>query len=170
MIPFLRTSLVAFIPNFRTFRQGIIRNVLLDFSINEILNDLHSSFNVDSVKLNQRIPSLYNRSSDPLLNYTPSRITCVFFKGQILPKYVFLYMVRYEVQPFLHKVPTCFSCFRLAHVKAQCKGHPRCVHYNESSHGDSVPCFKANLPPMCGNCKGAHIPSCPELKIHKLSR
>lgn len=30
--------------------------------------------------------------------------------------------------------------------------------------------FKANLPPMCGNCKGAHIPSCPELKTHKLSR
>jgi len=96
----------------------------------------------------------------------------ISFKGQRFPNYIYLYMVRYELSPFIPKTTQCFSCFHFDHSKFQCKGYSRCIHCGERSH-DQVICPKKDLPPVCVNCKGPHKSndsSCPEFNIQKRIR
>ncbi|KMQ89364.1 hypothetical protein RF55_11020 [Lasius niger] len=79
----------VFIPLYRTTRRGIIRNVPLDLSKEEIRREIDSEVVVSSIKrLNRR-----KRNSDSSLSdvvdsdsrLTPSNTVLVTFRGQILP-------------------------------------------------------------------------------------
>lgn len=126
--PILKSkNLIAYIPSFRTSRQGIIRNVPLDLSVDDIKSGLVSSFEVASVRrLNRKI-----LSEDSSSSFIPSKSVSISFKDQRLPNYIYLYMVRYELSPFISKTIQCFSCFHFGHSKFQCKGYSRCIHWGE---------------------------------------
>lgn len=165
-------NLCAFIPSFRIQRQGIIRNIPLDISEEEIKKEFNSPFDIISVRrLNRRSTS--SEAEENTIQYIPTRSISLKFNSQNLPKYVFLYMVRYEINPFVSKVPSCTSCYRYGHIKAQCKGFPRCSHCADRAHEGNSPCPFINFPPVCINCKGSHKsgdPTCSELFTQKQIR
>lgn len=100
-------------------------------------------------------------------------LSVYLLERQTLSKTVYLFMVKYEGKVFIYRVPSCFSCYRLGHVKVQCKGQHKCIHCRELSHGDETSCSRANSPPTSIKCKGAHVStdrSCPELKLYKQIR
>ncbi|EFN65353.1 hypothetical protein EAG_06560, partial [Camponotus floridanus] len=152
-------------------RQGIIRGVPLDLSKEEIIKEIISPFEISYVRRLNRKASNSNNSSE--VNYVPSKTVAITFKGQVFPKYLHLFWVRYEVHPFVAKVPSCSSCLRLGHSYIQCKSSALCSHCGENRHADNIQCPKSNLIPICANCRGPHKPSdssCPELFKQKQIR
>lgn len=108
---------MASIPVFRIMRTGVIKNVPLDVSENDILNEFNSSCKIVSVKcLNIR-----ERKNGELISI-PSRTVMVRFRGQSLPRAISFLYVNFPVLPYFPRVLMCCSCFRYEHVSAECKG------------------------------------------------
>ncbi|KYN29047.1 hypothetical protein ALC57_01527 [Trachymyrmex cornetzi] len=98
----------AFIPSHKVFRQGIIRGVPTSVSDAELKSNLRSSAKIiDFKRLNRRM------TNNGIVEYTPSTTINIKFAGQILLKYVSLYFDMHNVSPFIPRVKTCFSCFRI---------------------------------------------------------
>ncbi|XP_029178027.1 uncharacterized protein LOC114945855 [Nylanderia fulva] len=161
----LKSKNYVFTSSSRISRRGIIRNVPLDMSDEEILQSIDSAIPIISVKrFNRRLRrpehsspgKTSSRGTDNESSLIPSRTISLTFKGQKLPLSIFLYRIRYAVNPFVTKTALCFSCFRFDHLKSQCKGHPRCILYKGGVHESDSSCPKEKDPPSCINCKGAH--------------
>lgn len=166
-------ALTVYIPTFRTTRQGIIRNVPLDITEEEVKTEIISPFDIAKVRRLNRKNHGSSSSDSSTVSYIPSRTVAVSFKGQSLPKYIFLRKVRYEINPFVSSISMCSSCLRYGHNKDQYKGQPRCPHCSDKMHEGDTPCPKFNLPPTCANCKGPHssnYQSCPERLIQRQIR
>lgn len=98
----------------------------------------------------------------------PAKSVVISFANQVLPKYIFIFSVRYEVSPFISKTTICFACFRFGHSATQCRAKPRCSHCSRADQDLQMPC--PNSPPTCANWKGEHLstdPKCPELQLLK---
>ncbi|KYN21841.1 hypothetical protein ALC57_05773, partial [Trachymyrmex cornetzi] len=137
----------------------------------ELKSDLQSSAKIiDFKRLNRRMVN------NGIIEYTPSTTINIKFAGQILPKYVSLYFDMHNVSPFIPRVKTCFSCFRIGHIGKFCKSRPRSGLCGKDPHGDKDTCERNNLPPLCINCAGDHpstSSSCPlfikQKEIHALA-
>lgn len=74
-------------------------------------------------------------------SFVLSKSVSISFKGQRLPNYLYLYMVRSGMNlqsPFIPKTTQYFSCFRFGHSKTQCKGYSRYIHCGERSHDQDI--------------------------------
>ncbi|EFN64215.1 hypothetical protein EAG_07263, partial [Camponotus floridanus] len=97
----------------------------------------------------------------------------VTFRGQILPNYLYLFMLRYPVSPFVSKTSLCFKCFRFGHIGTQCKSQARCIDCGDDRHGDNEICPKKCCSLICINCDGPHKASdysCPEYALQRRIR
>ncbi|EFN62512.1 hypothetical protein EAG_09392, partial [Camponotus floridanus] len=102
-----------------------------------------------------------------------SRTILITFKGQILPNYICLYMIRHLVAPFIAKTSLCFKCYRFGHIGAQCKGRARCIDCGEARHGGEETCPRRGYTPVCINCGRPHRTtdfSCPEYSLQRRIR
>jgi len=161
-----KENLKAFIPTYRTIRTGIMRDIPQHFDEFELLQFFDSLFKVIEVKrLNRRI--IINGET----KYMSSRIICLKFAGQILPKYVFFFRNRYDVFPFVSKI--CFVCYRIGHISNNCRGKLRCIFYG-GTHDSAVSCSSKNENSSCINCRGRggkHLATshdCPIIIRHKM--
>lgn len=173
-----------YIPLYRTTRKGVIRDVPLDLSEEEILGGLESVVEVSSVqRLGRRgrgpLSSSFSAQSNVNNNnvnsntLTPSRTILITFRGQTLPDCIYLYMLRYPVIPYVSKTSLCFKCFRFGHIGAQCKSHARCIDCGDIRHGDNETCPKKDCTPVCINCNRpdrASEYSCPEYSLQRRIR
>ncbi|KAG5329018.1 NOB1 protein, partial [Acromyrmex heyeri] len=101
-----------FIPTFKIMRSDIIRGVPTSVTDQELKLNLKSSCPVTEIKrLNRRVVK------EGGVEYTPSTSVNIKFAGQILPRQVFLFYDSHEVLPFVPRVKTCFSCFRVGHIR-----------------------------------------------------
>lgn len=162
--------MISFIPNYRIFRQGIIRNIPIDLDLEELKSGIDSPANVIAIRrLNRRISSK-NDSGNNTVEFVPSKSIILNFQNQILSKYIFIFNVRQEVTPFVPKTTICFSCFRFGHAATRCRGKSRCSHCGLQDRDSFDSCSKKDSPPCCANCKEEHSPLdplCPEFKIQK---
>ncbi|KYQ51274.1 hypothetical protein ALC60_09637 [Trachymyrmex zeteki] len=158
-------GLTASIPSFNILRTGVIRNVPLDISENDVVNLFSSQFKILSAKrLNIR-----TRKDGELIT-SPSRTVLIKFRGQNLPRAVTFLHVNFPVYPYIPRVLMCFSCLRYGHVNADCKSKARCARCGNKKHATPDECPRLRLPPHCCNCGGEHLPSssvCPSYLRHK---
>ncbi|KYM94034.1 hypothetical protein ALC62_15363, partial [Cyphomyrmex costatus] len=135
-------------------RSGIIRNVPHDISEGEIINSFSSQLKIISARrLNIRL------RKDGEITFTPSKTVLVKFHGQYLPRSVTYMYINFSVSPYFPRVLMCFSCFRYGHINADCKSKPRCDRCGGAKHSEPDVCPRLNLPPICCNCGGEHLPS-----------
>ncbi|KAL7299051.1 hypothetical protein TKK_0008144 [Trichogramma kaykai] len=167
-----QNNLKASIPYHRLFRQGIIRDIPKDLSDNHILNSLDSHILiVGARRLKRRINR--NPSETELVDTNSILLT---FDGQSLPTHIKLFSVIHEVEQYISPTKMCFACFRYGHLKNLCKGKclcSRCGHKQHDPSDTTDVCSRHDLPPLCINCQGKHLPtdkSCPEYifqrKVH----
>ncbi|XP_067209397.1 uncharacterized protein [Linepithema humile] len=168
--PFKDRNMTCFIPNYRVFRQGIIRNIPTDIELEELKTRIDCPTEITALRrLNRRV-SIEDESGGKSTQFVPARTIVIFFLNQILPKYIYIFGVRYEVTPFISKTTICYFCYRFGHSATQCRGKPRCSHCGRSDHDSSTPCLNIASPPFCANCRGEHSPMdplCPEFAIQK---
>lgn len=79
---------MAYIFSFRISRQGVIRNVSLDFTESTIKDEIDYPFKIFSVqRFNRKVTDLATES----VSYIASKSIAITFKGQNISKYLYLW-------------------------------------------------------------------------------
>lgn len=146
---FKQNNLKVYIPNFLVCKYGVIRNVDICLSEQEILSEIRSEVKVSQVRrLNRK-----EKIEDKVI-WKPSYSCLLKFDGQSLPKYVYIYGTRCEVNPYIAPVRQCFNCLRYGHIKTHCKStETRCSKCGDKHERANC---KSKDPPKCIHCEGTH--------------
>lgn len=148
----------AYIPFCYISKAAVIRNVDVEFDENTLKNNIKCHpYNVLKVERFSKRVTINNE-----IKFVPSETCKVFFGGQDLPKYLSIWNVRFECDPYIRKIRQCLNCLRYGHIKRNCKGLERCMKCGVENH-ISVNCESNKL--KCINCKREHsanYPECPE--------
>ena len=153
-------NLEAFIPNFRVSREGIIRNIPLDISTEDIIRFAATSLKCPIMEARRFV------HKDEKGEKVPSTTVQIKFEGQEIPDFIDLFHMRIKVDPYITQPKLCYSCSRFGHVANQCK-NPRCRFCGSPPHEKDQVCPQINGPYTCLNCKGSHLVSdknCPVFK------
>ncbi|XP_071567731.1 uncharacterized protein [Temnothorax nylanderi] len=157
----LPPDLSVYIPNYRIFRTGVIRNVDASLSCEEILDGI--SWPKGSVKILSLERMKYkDKTSDEIKDSLSIKAT---FASNLLPEFVYIWRVKCRVFPFVNKVRNCANCHRWGHSVAACRGESLCAGCGVS-HPATEPCTTT---PCCINCRGNHAssdPSCLSYTSH----
>lgn len=132
---------------------GIVKDIDLDLSEEDLLQYLRSDIEIVSVK------RLSRRSGN---EWTPSETIRVGFKGPSLPSHIFILDLRIKVESFIFPVTQCSNCWRFGHTKTLCPSNkiicPKCSGHHENCE---VTTFK------CVNCGENHMALSKSCKIYK---
>lgn len=141
------------------FSYGIIRNIDIDLSEEELQKHISSEKELVSVKrLNRKNPD----------GWTPSETVQLRFKGSALPSHIYLHELKVAVENYVFPVSQCSKCWRFGHSAKMCPSHkiicPKCT-------GNHANCDKTIF--KCVNCYGKHMALskiCPAYKKEKRIR
>lgn len=125
--------------------HGVIKNIDIECTEEEILESLSCEFEVMGVKRLKRRNTISG-------HWEPGEAIRVSFRGSSLPPYVYIFDTRAIVSPYLYPVTQCLRCWRFGHIAKMCasikevcpkcsKAHPNC----------DTTVFK------CNNCSGKHM-------------
>lgn len=89
----------------------------------------------------------------------PTQTFYVKFEGRLRPDYVSLFRIRHPVEPWYKPIKICFSSFIFRHVASQWKSRPKCIRCGKKKHANDEVCRRQDLPPICANCSGGHLPT-----------
>uniref|UniRef100_A0A6P7F463 Uncharacterized protein LOC114325718 n=1 Tax=Diabrotica virgifera virgifera TaxID=50390 RepID=A0A6P7F463_DIAVI len=170
---FTNNNLDVYVPKFILHRQGIIRDIDIEFSEEYIKNkikqyDMHCKFEVVSVRrINRKVEK--HIEDKTIIDKVPTKSCIINFKAQTLPKYITINKVIKDVEPYVQKVLLCFSCLRFGHLGFNCKARPRCNKCHDFHN--TKDCTVNEYTPTCFSCQGnhftTHLSSCPEFSRQK---
>ncbi|XP_014297852.1 uncharacterized protein LOC106693673 [Microplitis demolitor] len=150
---FKEHGLIAYIPVHRMVCYGIIKDVPVDFPMEDLKEGTQSIVEIMAFERCQRAVMENNAR-----RYVPSKTIKVTFAGQIRPNHVSIYNAIHKVYVYVAPVKRCTNCLRFNHPSKECSHPSRCRHCgeNKNNHPEDNSCPYINLPPKCANCKGAH--------------
>ncbi|XP_055611090.1 uncharacterized protein LOC129757810 [Uranotaenia lowii] len=108
----------AYVPKHAVSISGVIADIPLEITEEEILNDIESEAPVICVKRLFR----YDENNEKIFSQRVS----VTFRACVLPRNVRLFCCVTRVQPFLQRSNFCQNCLRFGHKTENCKGRKRC--------------------------------------------
>ncbi|KAG6460960.1 hypothetical protein O3G_MSEX012336 [Manduca sexta] len=124
---------------------GVIKNIDLGLSEEEIGEALTCDFNIIAVKRLKRRNSLNGQ-------WEPGESVRIGFKGSSLPSYIYIFDTRISVSPYVYPVTQCSHCWRYGHSLKMCPSNravcPKCGDHHTN-------CEKTSY--TCNNCGGNHM-------------
>ena len=138
----------AIIPRHRTTDQGVIRDVDITITNEEILEHMEAICPLIEVYRFSR--KIYN---DGIAEYLPTKTVKLTFRGQYLPQVVYLFRVRFTVETYIQPVMQCKNCYKYGHPTKYCRNKTTCGKCSEQH--STVSCKAHNL--KCVNCKLPHM-------------
>lgn len=142
----------SFIPTFSVTRMGVVRGVPMEWSDDEILDNISVPVGCGKILKLRRIKRKVITDGIPQLKNTETVI--LTFDGQILPKRVYMCYTSLTVDLYIYPTIQCYNCCRYGHVKSQCRSTPRCFKCGQGHSGDECTISEENL--HCCLCKGYH--------------
>lgn len=125
---------------------GIIRDVDLDLSEEEILENLHSEVQIINIK------RLKKRDAYNSAEWVDSEVVRVGFHGASLPPFIYSHGIRVKLDPYVYPVTQCSRCWRFGHTHRMCPSNKLVCPKCGSNHPNcDITRFK------CANCAGAHM-------------
>lgn len=137
----------VFIPGNRTTCKGLIKQVDLDFSLDDLKKYISTNIQdidiIDCRRLNRR-----KKLGDTEIEYVPTGTVCITFTGTALPREITICNLVFPVIPYILPVVQCFKCLLYGHTKKICRGKDKCSvcginvdnHTNEGCHIKCVHC------------------------------
>lgn len=142
---------------------GVIKNIELDLSEEELLKHLSCSLDIVSAKRLSRRNTEDNGST-----WVVSESVRLGFKGSSVPSHVFIHRMRIKVESYIFPVTQCGRCWKFGHSTKFCPNKkptcPKCTNKHENCE---VTDFK------CVNCYGSHMAMhkiCPVFKKERKIR
>jgi hypothetical protein len=131
---------------------GIVRNVPLEFEINEIQNEIDPKFNVAEI---ERLSTQRINKESGTKELLPTTTIKIKFKLNHLPATIELFMVKAKVSPYVWRPRPCSNCLRYGHSFKSCKGTKRCGNCGEI-HAEEIckvtaKCLYCGLPHKVGD-------------------
>ncbi|XP_045500762.1 uncharacterized protein LOC123698220 [Colias croceus] len=151
-------------PMEKNFSYGVIRNVEIEMTDEEILNNIVCPEPGKIVSLYR----LKRRNSSEKEGWSNSECIRICFKGNYLPSYVLVDSLKIKVDPYyIFPVSQCSRCWKLGHFTKRCPSSkivcPKCGKNHANCEAKSF---------YCVNCRGQHMSlarTCPAfLKEKKL--
>ena len=141
----------AFIPAYKLARRFVIKNIPMEFSLEEIKQAIEDE---NSEILIQNIFRLKRKDRNTNL-WVDSESICIHKYGEDIPDRVIIMKTINPVFPYFAAVRMCYKCGFYGHLKKYCEKESRCMQCSETDHQSSkeCPCLKSK---MCINCKGQH--------------
>lgn len=146
----------AFVPNYLIKQTGVLRNIPLDITEEDIKIELElQNYEVlDVYRMKKRV-------QNQIMDSTSMKVTLQSHK---LPKSVWLYNICCDLHPYVAPVIQCNNCYRFGHIAKNCRGPvKKCRKCGKASHSQNDSCKLKS--PSCLHCKGKHVandPNCPE--------
>lgn len=143
----------AFIPTFSITRMGVIRGIPVDWSEDDIMNNIEIPSGCGKVIKVRRLKRKILINNVTELKCTESVV--VTFDGQVLPPKVYACYTALPVDVYIYPTVQCYNCCRFGHVKMQCRSRPRCFRCGHDHTGDSCSVEEEHI--RCVLCKGLHM-------------
>lgn len=161
-------GLKASIPSYFVTSQGVIKNVPLDLSGQELLENIeildNHHFNSSVLEVRRLPRKTFNKDTNKT-EYVPSHTILLTFKGRSLPSKIAIYHASIVVEPYTPPVKICWNCLQYGHISKYCKSKKKCKKCGDPDHDESNPCPSTDKNPKCIHCNGPHFPNsstCPE--------
>lgn len=127
------------------FTYGVIKDIDLDSTEEEILNSISCQIDVIAVKRLKRRNSINGQ-------WEPSETVHVCFRGSSLPSYVYIFDTKVLISPYLYPVTQCSRCWRYGHTVKTCPSNkvicPKCGEFHANCGTTMY---------RCNNCHGKHM-------------
>ena len=162
---------LAYIPDFAIQHIGIVRDVPVEITANEILEVVREGSNKNNIievvrnkekKVTTKIIDGFERNIEELVESDSIKIV---FNNK-LPDSVKIYCCIRKVLKFIPAVRRCYNFQKYGHTANRCKGGFRCSNCGKE-HDRNIAC-KSDT--KCINCEGKHQSSdkcCPCFKFHR---
>lgn len=123
---------------------GIIRDIDLDLSDDEVLQNISCDIPILGVRRQKRRNFETNE-------FELTEVVQVCFSGSSLPKYIKSHDVRVNVEPYIFPVTQCSKCWKYGHTIRVCPTRLRCPKCGKNHPNCETTKFR------CVNCGGAHM-------------
>ncbi|XP_022823652.1 uncharacterized protein LOC111354426 [Spodoptera litura] len=159
-------SYVTSIPQFNITRMGIVRDVPVEWTENEIISNIRVPAACGAVIKARRMNRKVSTTNGT--EWKPTQTEVLTFDGQTLLKKVFCSSSALPVELYSYPTIQCYHCCRFGHTRTICRSKPRCFKCGQDHPGDGcqIPAETAT----CVNCSGTHFANnkaCPELGRQK---
>lgn len=154
----------AIIPSYSITRMGIVRQVPVDWTLEELAESIEVPSGYGSIVKARRLNRKTYNNDSPV--WVPTQTVVLTFTGQKLPKNVYCFYTSLPVETYVLPTIQCNKCCRFGHIQSQCRSQARCFICAQAHEG--VTCSKDV--PTCLFCSGLHKAtdsSCPEQSRQK---
>lgn len=151
----------AIIPSYSVTRMGIVRQVPVEWTLEELVSSISVPEGFGQVIKARRMNRKTVVGSSTV--WVPTQTVVLTFLGQRLPERVFCFYTSLPVVPYILPSIQCNKCCKFGHVMSQCRSNPRCFICAQPHLG--IECSSQSPIPTCLSCSGPHKatdPSCPE--------
>ncbi|CAG9790271.1 unnamed protein product [Diatraea saccharalis] len=157
----IRHKYKASIPTYNITRMGVVRNIPVDWSLDEFIESVDLPETSGKILKARRL----NRKTyvNDKITWTPTQTVVLTFEGQLLPKRIYCYSTSLPVETYQLPTIQCHNCCRFGHIKTQCRSKPRCYRCTKEHSGEICPIVESCA--TCLHCSGGHFATdrgCPE--------
>lgn len=149
----------TYIPTFNICMMGIVRGLPIEWSHEDIINNLQVPDGIGAVIKTRR---LSRKTVTPEgTQWIPTQTVVLTLDGQSLPSHVYCFFTSIPVEQYFFPTIQCFHCCRFGHTRTLCRSTPRCYKCGDEHDGTSCTTEEYS----CINCKGSHMAThknCPE--------
>jgi len=114
---------LAYIPNYKIIRSGIVRGIDPYLSSEEIIQGLKWKDKPLEIKSIERLKFRDVRNNNELKNSSTIKID---FVSNLLPEFISIWSVKSRVKSYINRIRKCFNCLRWGHSAAFCRGSSLC--------------------------------------------
>lgn len=154
-------NLKAAIPRFQVSRMGVVRQIPLEWSLEELIDAIECPSGTGTVIKARRLNKKKYIDGQPSWDPTPTVV--LTFLGQNLPEKIYIFSMAIPVDNYRLPTIQCHKCCRFGHIKDQCRSNPRCAKCAQN-HATSD-CKVPDSDVTCLYCSGPHTATdsrCPE--------
>lgn len=117
----IKNQLRPFIPKSLVETTGVARQIPLNFTDEEIRNNIRSDIPITAIS------RITRRDPNDKEKFIPTYSVKIAFEGNELPEEIEIFYVKIKIVHYIPRIRHCYNCGKLGHTKMGCKAANRCI-------------------------------------------